>query len=177
MSTPLKQDEGAGIPNPQVLDVENSQLKNKFYIHFHNLDSTTGQALLDEVPKTKVWPHFSGEEEYDHIEFIRGIDMIKEDFEFPYRLVAARLNTLYSILDHRWYIKLRQAHGNQSWTWWQTKIINKWSNDSWRFEVETAFESAKFNADKEKALPWFFQQKDRLYPEMSEFMIQRKILT
>ncbi|MBW0530539.1 hypothetical protein O181_070254 [Austropuccinia psidii MF-1] len=37
----------------------------------------------------------------------------------------------------------------------------------------------KFNADRDKALPRFCQQKDRLtalYPDMSEFMIQRKIL-
>ncbi|MBW0514526.1 hypothetical protein O181_054241 [Austropuccinia psidii MF-1] len=74
---------------------------------------------------------------------------------------------------------LRQAHGHQSWTWWKTQIINKWANDAWRFKVETFFESAKFNADKDKALPWFCQQKDRLtefYPDMSEFMIHRKIL-
>ncbi|MBW0509081.1 hypothetical protein O181_048796 [Austropuccinia psidii MF-1] len=52
-------------------------------------------------------------------------------------------------------------------------------NDSWRFKGETAFESAKFNADKDKALPWFCQQKDiltALYPDMSEFMIHRNIL-
>ncbi|MBW0589410.1 hypothetical protein O181_129125 [Austropuccinia psidii MF-1] len=104
------------------------------------------------------------------MEFIRGIDMIKEDFELPDRLVTARFNTLFTKSAHRWYIKLRQAHGHQSWTWWKTQIINKWANDSWRFKVETAFESAKFNADKDKALPWFFQQKDRLtafYPEMT----------
>ncbi|MBW0543615.1 hypothetical protein O181_083330 [Austropuccinia psidii MF-1] len=98
-----------------------------------------GQELLKEVPKLKEWPHFSGEGEYDHMEFIRGIDIIKEDFELPDRLVTARFNTL----------------------------------------VETAFESAKFNADKDKALPWFCQQKERLtelYPGMSEFMIHRKIL-
>ncbi|MBW0514967.1 hypothetical protein O181_054682 [Austropuccinia psidii MF-1] len=80
---------------------------------------------------------------------------------------------------HRWYIKLRQAHGHQSWTWWKAQIINKWASDAWRFKVETAFESSKFNADKDKALPWFCQQKDRLtalYPGMSEFMIHRKIL-
>ncbi|MBW0516223.1 hypothetical protein O181_055938 [Austropuccinia psidii MF-1] len=60
-----------------------------------------------------------------------------------------------------------------------SQIINKWANDAWRFKVETAFESAKFNSDKEKALPWFFQQKDRLtalYPDISEFMTHRKIL-
>ncbi|MBW0480122.1 hypothetical protein O181_019837 [Austropuccinia psidii MF-1] len=55
----------------------------------------------------------------------------------------------------------------------------KWANYAWRSKVETACESAKFNTDKDKELPWFSQQKDRLtelYPDMSEFMIHRKIL-
>ncbi|MBW0512897.1 hypothetical protein O181_052612 [Austropuccinia psidii MF-1] len=113
------------------------------------------------------------------MEFIRGIGMIKEDFELPDILVTARFNTLFTRSAHRWYIKLRQSHGYQSWTWWKTQILNKWANDSWRFKVETAFESTKFKADKDKALPWFCQQNDRLtalYPDMSEFMIHRKIL-
>ncbi|MBW0526972.1 hypothetical protein O181_066687 [Austropuccinia psidii MF-1] len=75
--------------------------------------------------------------------------------------------------------QIKKAHGHQSWTWWKTQIINKWDNDAWSLKVETTFESAKFNADKDKALLWFFQQKDRLtelYPDMSEFMIHRKIM-
>ncbi|MBW0500439.1 hypothetical protein O181_040154 [Austropuccinia psidii MF-1] len=138
-----------------------------------------GQAILKEVSKLKEWPHFSGEGEYDHMAFIRGIDMIKEDFELPERWVTAIFNSLFTKSAHRWYIKLRQAHGHQSWTWWKTQIINKWANDALRIKVETAFESAKFNADKENALPWFCQQKYRLtalYPDMSEFMMNRKIL-
>ncbi|MBW0552804.1 hypothetical protein O181_092519 [Austropuccinia psidii MF-1] len=54
-----------------------------------------------------------------------------------------------------------------------------WANDAWRFKVETTFESSKLNSYKDKALPWLCQQKDRLtalYPDMSEFMIHRKIL-
>ncbi|MBW0552140.1 hypothetical protein O181_091855 [Austropuccinia psidii MF-1] len=138
-----------------------------------------GQEVLTEVPKLKEWPHFSGEGAYDHMEFIRVIDMIKEDFELSDILVTARLNTLSTKSAHRWYIQLRQAHGHQNWTWWKTKIINKWANDAWKFKVETAFECGKFNADEDKALPWFCQQKDRLtalYPDMSEFMIHRDIL-
>ncbi|MBW0546955.1 hypothetical protein O181_086670 [Austropuccinia psidii MF-1] len=150
MSTPLNQNEGTKIPKTQVLNPDNLQLKNELSTSFHNLEPSMGQALLKEVPKLKEWPPFSGEGGYDHMEFIRGIDIIKEDFELPERL-----------------------------TWWKTQIINKWANDAWRFKVETAFESAKFNSDKDKALPWFFQKKYRLtalYPEMSEFMIHRKIL-
>ncbi|MBW0515073.1 hypothetical protein O181_054788 [Austropuccinia psidii MF-1] len=179
MSTPLNQNEGSGIPNTQVLDVEISQIKNDFSTSFHSSEPSMGQALLKEVPKLKEWPHFSGEGEYEHMEFIRGIDMTKEDLELPERLITARFNTLFTRSANRWYIKLRQTHGYQSWTWWKIQIIKKWANDAWRFKVETAFESAKFNAEKDKALPWFCQQKDRLtalYPDMSEFRINRKIL-
>ncbi|MBW0520821.1 hypothetical protein O181_060536 [Austropuccinia psidii MF-1] len=154
-------------------------LKNEFPTSFHNLEQSIGPALLKKVPKLKQWPHFSGEGEYDHMEFIRSIDIIKEDFELPDRLVTARFNTLFTRSGHRWYIKLRQAHGHQSWTWWKAQLINKLANDAWRFKVETAFESTIFNAERDKDLPWFYQQKDRLtvlYPDMSEFMIHRKIL-
>ncbi|MBW0563621.1 hypothetical protein O181_103336 [Austropuccinia psidii MF-1] len=113
------------------------------------------------------------------MEFIRGIEMIIEDFELSDRLVIVRFNTLSTKSAPRCYIKLRQAHGHQSWTWWKTQIINKWANDAWRFKVETSFESSKFHAGKDKALPWFCQKKNRLtavYPDMSEFIIHRKIL-
>ncbi|MBW0593102.1 hypothetical protein O181_132817 [Austropuccinia psidii MF-1] len=109
-SKPLNQNEGTGIPIPQVFDAENSQLKNELSTSFHNLEPSMGQALLKEVPKLEEWPHFSGEGEYDHLEFIRGIDMIKEDFELPDRLVKALFNTLFNRSAHRWYIKLRQVH-------------------------------------------------------------------
>ncbi|MBW0537156.1 hypothetical protein O181_076871 [Austropuccinia psidii MF-1] len=92
-----------------------------------------GQALLKEVPKLKEWPHFSGEGEYDHMEFIKGIEMIKEDFELPERFVTATFKTLIIRSAHRWYLKLRQAHGHQN-------------------------------------------RLTALYPDMSEFMIHRKIL-
>ncbi|MBW0515440.1 hypothetical protein O181_055155 [Austropuccinia psidii MF-1] len=139
ISTTLNQNEGKRISNPQLLDVENSQLKDEFSTSFHKLGPSMGQALLSEVPKLKEWPHFSGEGEYDHMEFIRGIDMIKEDCELPDRLITVRFNTLFTRSAHRGYIKLRQAHGDQSGTWWKTQIINKWANDSWRVKVETAF--------------------------------------
>ncbi|MBW0515766.1 hypothetical protein O181_055481 [Austropuccinia psidii MF-1] len=115
MFTPLNQNESTRIPNPQVLDIENPQLKKKdFSTSFHNLEPLMGQALFKEVPKVKEWPHFSSEGESDHVEFIRGIEMIQEDFESPDRLVTARFNTLFTKSAHKWYIKLRQAHGHQS---------------------------------------------------------------
>ncbi|MBW0551480.1 hypothetical protein O181_091195 [Austropuccinia psidii MF-1] len=46
MSTPFNQNEGTIIPNPQVLDSDNSQLKNKLSTSFLNLEPSMGQALL-----------------------------------------------------------------------------------------------------------------------------------
>ncbi|MBW0510715.1 hypothetical protein O181_050430 [Austropuccinia psidii MF-1] len=80
MSTPLNTNEGIRIPNPQVLDPDNPKLKSELSTSFYNLQPSMGQALLKEVSKLKECPHFSGEGEYDHMEFIRGMDMIKEDF-------------------------------------------------------------------------------------------------
>ncbi|MBW0529688.1 hypothetical protein O181_069403 [Austropuccinia psidii MF-1] len=148
-SIPLNQNGGTKNQNPQVLDLENLPLKNEFSTSLHSLKTSMGQTVLKEVPKLKEWPHFSGEGEYYHMELIRGIYMIKEDFELPDRWVTARFNTLFTKSAHRWHIKLRQEHENPSWTWWKSQIINKWDNDSWRFKIDTAFESSKFNADKD----------------------------
>ncbi|MBW0516235.1 hypothetical protein O181_055950 [Austropuccinia psidii MF-1] len=77
MSTPLNPNEGTRIPNPQVFDPDNSQLKNELSTSFHNLEPSMGRALLKEVTKLKECPHFSCEGEYDHMELIRGIDIIQ----------------------------------------------------------------------------------------------------
>ncbi|MBW0485068.1 hypothetical protein O181_024783 [Austropuccinia psidii MF-1] len=143
MSTPLNQNEGTRIHNPQVLQVQNSQFKGELSTSSHKLEPSIDQALLKEVPKLKEWPNFSGEGGYEHIEFIRSIEIIKEDFELPDSLVTESFNTLFTKSDHRWFIKLRQAHGNQSWTWWKTQIIKKWANDCWRFKVEKELQYLK----------------------------------
>ncbi|MBW0559711.1 hypothetical protein O181_099426 [Austropuccinia psidii MF-1] len=125
MCTTLNKAEGTRSSNPQELDLENSHLKNEISTDFHNLELSMGQELLKEVLSIKEWPHLSGEEEYDHMEFIKGLDLIKEDFKLPDRFLTPRFNTLFTKSAHRWYMKLRQAHGHQSWTWWKPQIINK----------------------------------------------------
>ncbi|MBW0568325.1 hypothetical protein O181_108040 [Austropuccinia psidii MF-1] len=93
------------------------------------------QALMKEVPKLKEWSRVSGEGEYDHMELIRGIEIIKESFELTERLVTERFNNLFSKSKDSWYIKLGYAHGHQSCTWWITQIINKWTNDALRLNA------------------------------------------
>ncbi|MBW0472659.1 hypothetical protein O181_012374 [Austropuccinia psidii MF-1] len=113
------------------------------------------------------------------MEFIAGLEMSKEESALLDRLVKSIFNTLFTKSTHGLCIKLRQAHQHQICTSWEIQILNKWANDPWRFKVETSFEASIFNAEKDKDLPWFCQQKDRLttlYPELAEFMIHRKVL-
>ncbi|MBW0585570.1 hypothetical protein O181_125285 [Austropuccinia psidii MF-1] len=73
---------------------------------------------------------------------------------------------------------MRQEYGKHDWLWCKSEIITKWANNSWRFEMEDAFESTIFNSDKEKPLTWSLKQKDRLpalHPGMSDSIINMKI--
>ncbi|MBW0500798.1 hypothetical protein O181_040513 [Austropuccinia psidii MF-1] len=38
---------------------------------------------VKDIPKLEEWPTFSGEGEYNHLEFISAIDMLQEDFHIP----------------------------------------------------------------------------------------------
>ncbi|MBW0560927.1 hypothetical protein O181_100642, partial [Austropuccinia psidii MF-1] len=74
---------------------------------------------------------------------------------------------------------MRLDHGKHDWTWWKCEIITEWANNSWRFKMKNAFESAIFNSEKDTPLTWFLKKKDRLstlQPDMSESMINMKIL-
>ncbi|MBW0513276.1 hypothetical protein O181_052991 [Austropuccinia psidii MF-1] len=74
---------------------------------------------------------------------------------------------------------MRQEHGRHDWSWLKFEIITKWANNSWRFRMENAFESALFNSEKDKPLTLFLKQKDRLsalHQDMSHSMINMKIV-
>ncbi|MBW0471977.1 hypothetical protein O181_011692 [Austropuccinia psidii MF-1] len=73
---------------------------------------------------------------------------------------------------------MRHEHGKHDWSWWKAEIITKFSNNSWRFIIENAFESVIFSSEKDKSLTWFLKHKDRLsalHPDLSDSMINMKI--
>ncbi|MBW0541686.1 hypothetical protein O181_081401 [Austropuccinia psidii MF-1] len=132
-----------------------------------------------DVLKLEEWPKFSGKGEYNHIEFIRTIDIFQEDFHIPDAIIVGILHCLFTKTAEKWYYKMRLDHGKHEWSWWKSEVITKWAKNSWMFEMENAFESAIFNSEKDKPLTWFFKQKDRLSalnPDMSDIMIKLKIL-
>ncbi|MBW0580977.1 hypothetical protein O181_120692 [Austropuccinia psidii MF-1] len=52
------------------------------------------QVLMKEEPKLKEWPTFTGEGEYEHMSFIKTIDMLQEDYAIPNELITERLHSL-----------------------------------------------------------------------------------
>ncbi|MBW0566236.1 hypothetical protein O181_105951 [Austropuccinia psidii MF-1] len=132
-----------------------------------------------DIPRLEKWPTFSGEGEYNHMEFMKRIDMFKEDFSIPDGYISARLHSLFTKLAKKWYYKMRQDHGKHSWHWWKEQMISKWKIYSWRFRMEFSFEEAICNIEKDRPMSWFLKKKERLtplHPDMSETMVHESIL-
>ncbi|MBW0583420.1 hypothetical protein O181_123135 [Austropuccinia psidii MF-1] len=53
-----------------------------------SLNPLLGESVISarDIPKLEEWPTFSGEDEYNHIEFIRTIDILQEDFTYLMKL-------------------------------------------------------------------------------------------
>ncbi|MBW0493686.1 hypothetical protein O181_033401 [Austropuccinia psidii MF-1] len=69
-----------------------------------------------DILKLGEWPTLSGEGEYNHIEFIRTIDML-QDFHIPYEIIVGKLPSLFTRTAKRWYYKMRLDHGKHDWSW------------------------------------------------------------
>ncbi|MBW0553954.1 hypothetical protein O181_093669 [Austropuccinia psidii MF-1] len=113
------------------------------------------------------------------MEFMKTIDMLKEDFSIPDEYISARLHSLFTKSAKKWYYKRRQDHGKHSWPWWKEQIISKWENYSWRFKMENSFEEAIFNIERDRPMSWFLMQKERLnslHSDMSGTMVHKMIL-
>ncbi|MBW0532294.1 hypothetical protein O181_072009 [Austropuccinia psidii MF-1] len=87
------------------------------------------QVLMKEAPQLKEWPTFTGEGEYDHMSFIKKIDMLQEDYAIPDELITARLHSLFEESAKRWHFGIRQTNGKNNWSWWKQEIMTKWTND------------------------------------------------
>ncbi|MBW0526206.1 hypothetical protein O181_065921 [Austropuccinia psidii MF-1] len=134
---------------------------------------------MKEAPQLKEWPTFTGEGEYDHMSFIKTIDMLQEDYSIPEELITERLNSIFEKSAKRWYYGIRKTNGKNTWCWWKQEIITKWATYAWRYKIENAFENSFFDPDKDKPLNWFLKKAKRLnelYPEMSQKMVHLKYL-
>ncbi|MBW0492299.1 hypothetical protein O181_032014 [Austropuccinia psidii MF-1] len=116
---------------------------------------------LQDIPKLEEWPTISGEGEYNHMEFMKTIDIFKEYFNIPDENISARLHFLFTKSEDKWYYKMRQHHVKHSWGWWKEQIIPKLANESLRFKMKNSFEEAIFSIERDSPMSWFLKKKDR----------------
>ncbi|MBW0571180.1 hypothetical protein O181_110895 [Austropuccinia psidii MF-1] len=82
-----------------------------------SLNPFLGENAISEkvIPKSEEWPTFSGEGEYNHIEFIRRIDMFQQDFNIPDEIIVGKFHSLFTRTAKKWYCKMKQDHGEHYW--------------------------------------------------------------
>ncbi|MBW0580132.1 hypothetical protein O181_119847, partial [Austropuccinia psidii MF-1] len=139
-------------------DKERLELKEYIQSISSNAEVETAYNFKD-IPRLEEWPTFSGEGEYNHIKFMKTIDMFKEDFNIADEEIITRLHLLFTKSAKKWYYKMRQDHGKHSWPLGKEQIISKWENDSWRFKMENYFEEAIFNIERERPMSWFLSKR------------------
>ncbi|MBW0565241.1 hypothetical protein O181_104956 [Austropuccinia psidii MF-1] len=58
---------------------------------------------FEDIPRLEEWPTFSGEGEYNHMEFMKTIDMFKEGFNIPDEYISAKLHSLFTKSAKKWH--------------------------------------------------------------------------
>ncbi|MBW0571099.1 hypothetical protein O181_110814 [Austropuccinia psidii MF-1] len=102
------------IPRPSTpLSEEKTSLKG-------SLTPLLGENVISakDIPKLEEWPTFSGEGEYNHIDFIRIFDMLQE-FNISDESIVGKLHCLFTRTAKKWYYKMRMDHGKHDWSWWK----------------------------------------------------------
>ncbi|MBW0593061.1 hypothetical protein O181_132776 [Austropuccinia psidii MF-1] len=93
LSTPFSHIRSPVMPKEELTNPLITDLSHRF----------SNQVLMKEAPQLKEWPKFTGEGEYDHMSFIKTIDMLQEYYSIPDELITARLHSLFEKSAKRWY--------------------------------------------------------------------------
>ncbi|MBW0583811.1 hypothetical protein O181_123526 [Austropuccinia psidii MF-1] len=73
------------------------EIGNPFITDFSHQENN--QVLMKEAPQLKEWPTFTGEGAYDHMSFIKTIEILQENYVLPDQVIAARLHSLFGNLE------------------------------------------------------------------------------
>ncbi|MBW0589465.1 hypothetical protein O181_129180 [Austropuccinia psidii MF-1] len=65
--------------------------------------SAENKICAKDIPKLTEWKTFSGEGEYNHIEFIITMEMLQENFHIPDEIIVAKLHSLFTRTAKNWY--------------------------------------------------------------------------
>ncbi|MBW0520680.1 hypothetical protein O181_060395 [Austropuccinia psidii MF-1] len=83
------------------------------------------QVLIQEVPQLKELATCTGEVQYDHMSFIKTIDMLEDDYDITDELITARLHLLFDKSAKRWYYGIRQTNDKDKPLTWFLKQVGR----------------------------------------------------
>ena len=121
------------------------------------------RALRKDTPSNKDWPTFSGEGEYNHIEWIDWVDQTVAEFEIPDKLVTAKLSIVLKGLARNWYVEKRKDQGKMSWAEVKEAMKKRFGTNIWRNKMEETYLHDNFKKSSNiDCLTWALNQKKRI---------------
>ncbi|MBW0483402.1 hypothetical protein O181_023117 [Austropuccinia psidii MF-1] len=108
------------------------------------------KEALKQLPEASSWPQFSGTGEYDHMELIDYIDgLFIHVPRIPDYCINDRLNTTFKGHASILFTEMEEVHGRRDCPWWNSQIIQKYSNGTWIWQQTMSFENEKYSLDKD----------------------------
>ncbi|KAI9617821.1 hypothetical protein H4Q26_012685, partial [Puccinia striiformis f. sp. tritici PST-130] len=95
------------------------------------------------LPPLTEWVTFSGEGEYDYIEFIQYCDLILETYWAKEDIVVVRLPRLFKGVAKVWWKTKYAAMGKASWQTWKDLMKAQFNTSTWRSKMKEAFRKEK----------------------------------
>ncbi|MBW0504991.1 hypothetical protein O181_044706 [Austropuccinia psidii MF-1] len=108
------------------------EMKNPFITDLSHQDNN--QVLMKESPQLKELPTLTSEGGYDHMSFMKTIEMLKEDYAIPGELLTAILHSLFEKSAKRCYYGIRKKKAKKYFVSVENEIMTKWENVSWRYK-------------------------------------------
>ncbi|KAI7958649.1 hypothetical protein MJO28_002440 [Puccinia striiformis f. sp. tritici] len=130
--------------------------------------------------RLETWPTFTGDGEYNHIDFIKTIDALQEDSQCEDGVIINKLRDIMTGVAKQWFDSVRNAVGHQSWSFWKSLIEQKYGTINWRKRMMRLFDQDKFVPGAVPASVWVTTQYKRITacePATSSEMIIFKLLS
>ncbi|MBW0465025.1 hypothetical protein O181_004740 [Austropuccinia psidii MF-1] len=124
--------------------------------------SYSEEKALKQLPEASSWPKCSGTGKYDNMELIDYIDGLFIDVpSIQDYWITATLNTAFKGHASIWYTERKEVHGRRNWQWFNSQIIQRYSNGTWIWKNTMSFERHKYAVDKDP-YEWCLRQSKRL---------------
>ncbi|PLW16943.1 hypothetical protein PCANC_13932 [Puccinia coronata f. sp. avenae] len=125
------------------------------------VSSDLQKQLVNAITKSD-WPKFSGQGEYNHMDFIHWIDTALRDSRGPDEVIVLKLLTIFVGVALSWYKTLRITVHTNNWDYWRQAIIEKFGTSNWKRKKQAAFEKDRFTPGETPVADWVTRQYKRL---------------